>query len=521
MSNMPISIDKGIVTVMVGLFVVLGFTPSDATAQPDLAATITKLKHKENPFGDRLVIKLAITNLGEDDQADPFRVALWLSDDALLSANGTDGDRLLDHREIDAFSIASGQTTSVKFKVLATDTSSLRGKYAIVVLDADDEIAEEDGEENNVVLERIGGEGCTIDSVLKEKEPNDHSGQAQSLGSIRSTHCITVKGDAFGTADGASDADWFVLTAKEDQTLTIMLTHDPEVDFDVLLINAEEGDELTMCETSSSPEVCTALLTGTTAHPRFEILLTSIVGEGPYTLNIRSESGRVEDTPEEPDDSELPTNLSELPTDLAMPLAAADIIESRIVNPFGLVRGSKDRAETGHSGIDLESNFGTPIFAVGDGVTVTVEPEAKKGGDDVRVLLKPGERDGTGWVFRYEHITLNDGLGLGSVVTKGQQIGINVVNQQGSNHYELSFLSDNFQRITNQSCWVDQLESEGKDAFLDRFNNVLRVHPSFIDVWESFAEEGQLPFKELLNTDRFPNGAQLCSPKGTDVRVSP
>ena len=209
------------------------------------------------------------------------------------------------------------------------------------------------------------------------------------------------------------------------------------------------------------------------------------------------------------------------PVNLALPVPAAALLEGAIVNPFGVVRSSLDLVELGHSGIDLVSARGTPIHAVGDGVIVTVET-ATDGfpGDLVRLLLSPNAPEGEGWVFLYEHVSLLDGLGVGSTVARGDRIATNPLEIGRSNHLELAWAFNDFLFHRDQRCWVVDLEPTECSALEERFNNVIRVHADFAGVWSQVDfNEGMLPFKELLNTATYPDGPQLCYPRGTDVRV--
>ena len=209
------------------------------------------------------------------------------------------------------------------------------------------------------------------------------------------------------------------------------------------------------------------------------------------------------------------------PMGLALPVSAGDLLEGAIVNPFGVVRSSLDTGETGHGGIDLVSAQGTAIHAVGDGLIVSVDPASDAfPGDEVRLLLGGDSSSGEGWVFLYEHVSLMAGLGVGSTVIRGQQIATNPLEIGRANHLELAWAFNDFQFHRDQRCWVEHLEASARNALGDRFDNVLRVHPDFIGVWEAVDfNEGMLPFKELLDVAKYPDGAQLCYPKGTDERI--
>ena len=127
---------------------------------------------------------------------------------------------------------------------------------------------------------------------------------------------------------------------------------------------------------------------------------------------------------------------------------------------------------------------------------------------------------GEGWVFLYEHISLSAGLGVGSSVTRGQQIATNPLEGRISNHLELAWAFNNFLFHRDQRCWVEHLEAAERATLQDRFDDVLRVHGDFVGAWSTVDfNEGMLPFKELLNTAKYPDGPQLCYPPGTDERV--
>ena len=215
-----------------------------------------------------------------------------------------------------------------------------------------------------------------------------------------------------------------------------------------------------------------------------------------------------------------PTPVGGLPSGLALPVAPEAVNLRGAVNPFGVVRWSLDRPDVGHPGIDIPVDEGTPFFVVGDGRILSVEAATDSfPGDDVQVLLSPGATEGTGWIFEYEHLNLEVSLGVGSQVLRGQIIGTSSTPAARSNHLELSevFSEQGFTR--NQTCWVPQLEAGDRARLENHFNNVLRTDPRFISSWQTIVQEGLFVFRELLNVEQYPNGAQLCYPPGTDPRV--
>ena len=240
------------------------------------------------------------------------------------------------------------------------------------------------------------------------------------------------------------------------------------------------------------------------------------------TVLILACDGGSEGSPSsEPTGPDVNDTVDQPPVNLALPVPAAALLEGAIVNPFGVVRSSLDLVEFGHSGIDLVSAQGTAIHAVADGLIVTVDA-ATDGfpGDAVRLLLSTDAPQGEGWVFLYEHISLLAGLGVGSTVARGEQIAMNPLEIGRSNHLEVAWVFNNFLFHRDQRCWVVDLEPTERTALEERFNSVLRVHADFVGVWSQVDfNEGMLPFKELLNIATYPDGPQMCYPRGTDVLV--
>ena len=215
-----------------------------------------------------------------------------------------------------------------------------------------------------------------------------------------------------------------------------------------------------------------------------------------------------------------PTFVGSLPSGLALPVSPDAVNLRGVVNPFGVVRWSLDRPEVGHPGIDIPVDEGTPFVAAGDGSILSIQP-ATDGlpGNDVQILLSPGAIEGTGWVFEYEHVTLEASLSVGSQVLRGQTIARSATSAAFTNHFELAEVFNEQGFTRNQTCWVPQLEAGDRSRLENHFNNVLRTDPRFISSWQTIVQEGQFVFRELLNPEKYPSGAQLCYPPGTDPRV--
>ena len=220
-------------------------------------------------------------------------------------------------------------------------------------------------------------------------------------------------------------------------------------------------------------------------------------------------------------DTGTQTTVATMPTGLAMPFRVDDINLRGVINPFGIVRSSLDLGSIGHPGIDIPLNTGSPIFAVANGTIVTVGPSIdSRPGSLVKILLAADSTPGSGWVYLYEHVTLLGGLRVDSVVTRGQQIATNPLDPAFGNHLELAHTFNNYGFHEHQTCWVDQLDGSARTDFVNRFNTTLRTDPRFIAAWQTVTfNEGRLPFRELLNTMKYPDGARLCYPPGTDERV--
>ena len=224
-----------------------------------------------------------------------------------------------------------------------------------------------------------------------------------------------------------------------------------------------------------------------------------------------------------PSDAGPQTTNASLPTGLSMPARVDDINLRGVINPFGVVRSSLDLGSVWHPGIDLPLNTGAPMFGVADGRIVSVRPSIdSRPGSLAKILLAADAAPGSGWVFLYEHVTLLAGLGVDSLVTRGQQIATNPLHPAFGNHLELAHAFNNYEFHENQTCWVDQLDGSARTDFVNRFDTTLRTAPRFIAAWQTVTfNEGRLPFSELLSTDKYPDGARLCYPAGTDERVDP
>ncbi len=215
-------------------------------------------------------------------------------------------------------------------------------------------------------------------------------------------------------------------------------------------------------------------------------------------------------------------NASEAPpTELALPFDVTEVdADGGFFSPFGVVRWSLDRAEFGHSGIDIPLDEGADLYAVADGIILSVSASVdQRPGSIVTLLIDGRYPDGEGWGFLYEHVDLIEGLEIGSRVQRGDLIAVNPLRPlEANNHLQLTYLFEKYAFYRNHTCWVDQLASAGQRPLLDRFN-AIRTGDGFVRAWETAEEESALPYTGLLDRSEFPEGPQLCYPLGTDVRV--
>ncbi len=210
-----------------------------------------------------------------------------------------------------------------------------------------------------------------------------------------------------------------------------------------------------------------------------------------------------------------------VPKGFALPVNLDDVtVVRQTLTPFGLYRHSKDREGLGHGGIDLPMVASAPFYAMAAGTIVSDTPSVDfRPGRVIVMRITSGDRAGEGWVLIYEHITLAPDLRVGSELRRGQLLGYNAMDPGVSNnHVELAYAFNNLEFWRLKSCWPDQLADADRTSLSDQFNNTIRTSAAFIASWRTAVSEGFFPYRALLDTARFPDGAQLCYPVGTDAR---
>ena len=161
---MNIASRKVFVTTFAGIFLFCGITVGHVHAAADLTGTITKVTLKEKSDGNKLTVKLTISNIGTDTATGPFFVQLWLSEDARLS---------IDDEALDFFTIKkikAGKAKTRKFKVRGLD--DVAGKGVIVSLDGGGAVAESN-ELNNILMQQIVSEPREEDTPASNNGDED------------------------------------------------------------------------------------------------------------------------------------------------------------------------------------------------------------------------------------------------------------------------------------------------------------------------------------------------------------
>jgi hypothetical protein len=120
--------------------------------------------------------------------------------------------------------------------------------------------------------------------LFQEVEPNDTLFTAQFLDAIIVDDCFIVDGDLFDVVD----VDSYRVLVQEDLTLVVTLDHSPLVDLDVQLFDADTGQLILDCGLNVVPEVCTVPFVVRSRDIAVDVVVTSAVGAGSYTLTLRA-----------------------------------------------------------------------------------------------------------------------------------------------------------------------------------------------------------------------------------------
>ena len=136
---------------------------------PDVAMTITKLKLKAKETGNKLRVKVTISNLGTEIASAPFSASLFLSDDETFDEQ----DALLQTIAVD--DIGAGESENVKFKV--NGLGAIGGMFAIVSLDS---VAGEENIQNNILAQFVE-EPASVTVIVAVSHAGAGSGVVSSI----------------------------------------------------------------------------------------------------------------------------------------------------------------------------------------------------------------------------------------------------------------------------------------------------------------------------------------------------
>jgi len=117
---------------------------------------------------------------------------------------------------------------------------------------------------------------------MGEQEPTDTFLTAQFLGDLLIGDCVAVAGSLFDPAD----VDSYRVLIQESLSLVVTLDHSPLVDFDIQLFDADTGQLIPDCGSKTVPEVCVVPFVVRAHDIAVDVVVTSVVGAGPYTLTL-------------------------------------------------------------------------------------------------------------------------------------------------------------------------------------------------------------------------------------------
>ncbi len=121
--------------------------------------------------------------------------------------------------------------------------------------------------------------GCFL---IGEREPNATALTAQFLGDVFVDDCFIVDGSIFDP----TDVDSYRVLIQENLTLVVTLDHSLQVDFDVQLFDADTGQLIRDCGPGVVPEVCPVSFVVRAGDIAVDVVVTSVVGAGTYTLTL-------------------------------------------------------------------------------------------------------------------------------------------------------------------------------------------------------------------------------------------
>jgi hypothetical protein len=118
--------------------------------------------------------------------------------------------------------------------------------------------------------------------LVGEQEPNATPLTAQFLGDLFVDDCVILAGSLFDPFDVDSSR----VLIQESLTLVVEVDHSPFVDFDIHLFDADTGQLILDCSSNVVPEVCSVSFGVGVRDIAVDIVITSVLGAGTYTLTL-------------------------------------------------------------------------------------------------------------------------------------------------------------------------------------------------------------------------------------------
>jgi hypothetical protein len=118
--------------------------------------------------------------------------------------------------------------------------------------------------------------------LVGEQEPNATVLTAQFLGDLFVDDCVAVAGSLFEPVD----VDSYRVLIQESLNLVVTVDHSPFVDFDIQLFDADTDQLIRDCGSNVVPEVCVVPFAVGSRDIAVDIVITSFVGAGTYTLTL-------------------------------------------------------------------------------------------------------------------------------------------------------------------------------------------------------------------------------------------
>jgi hypothetical protein len=123
-------------------------------------------------------------------------------------------------------------------------------------------------------------------ALFREQEPNDTVLSAQFLDPGFEGDCVIVEGDILAPPFAPPDVDSYRILIEESLILVVSVDHTPGVPFNVLLFDADTGELIFDCGTAEVSAVCEVPFVVRSRDIAIDVVVTSRIDAGPYTLTL-------------------------------------------------------------------------------------------------------------------------------------------------------------------------------------------------------------------------------------------